>query len=130
MEDGRILDHQITAYYSYSAKTGRSRGRLGLTGKYGAWSGYGWLQTDLGDVAKVTKVATQGRYDADEWVRRYFIRYSIDGVHCPFYRDYMSYYKVRHNHIYCFIRPVNSRAFITCTGGAWYAGTSYKIQRV
>lgn len=96
MEDGRILDHQITASGSKNAKSGPNRGRLHLTRRNGAWtcSGYGWLQIDLGDVAKVTKVATQGRYDANEWVRRFHISFSMDGYHFAYYKDQSSNLKV------------------------------------
>lgn len=87
MEDGRIADHQITASSNYTWRGVASRGRLGIkasNGYYGAWvasTSWGWLQIDLGDVAMVTKVATQGRQDAGQWVTRYYLYYSIDGIH-------------------------------------------------
>lgn len=39
-----------------------------------------FIQFDLGDVAKVTGVATQGRSDADWMVTSYTLAYSLDGV--------------------------------------------------
>ena len=34
----------------------------------------------------MTKVATQGRYDADQWVTSYSLSHSVDGVHWAWYR--------------------------------------------
>ncbi|KAK3735291.1 hypothetical protein QZH41_003361, partial [Actinostola sp. cb2023] len=53
-------------------------------GKSGAWaSGRNqagqWIQVDLGKVAKVTGIATQGRYDYSQWVTSYSLQYSLDG---------------------------------------------------
>ena len=39
-----------------------------------------WLQIDLGATARVKRVATQGRYDANQWVTRYTVSYSYNGV--------------------------------------------------
>jgi hypothetical protein len=52
----------------------------------GAWSAKSndagqWIQIDLGKVAKVTRIATQGRQDSNQWVRSYFVQYSMDGGH-------------------------------------------------
>ncbi|CAH3022885.1 unnamed protein product [Porites evermanni] len=53
-------------------------------GGAGAWSTrYNnvaqWLHIDLGEVSKVVAVATQGRYDANQWVKKYKISYSVYG---------------------------------------------------
>ncbi|XP_031551872.1 lactadherin-like, partial [Actinia tenebrosa] len=94
MEDGRITDYQITASSNFSLKSSAHRGRLGTKkGEkgYGAWSSKssnsGWLQVDLGDVSMVTKVATQGRQDADQWIQMYRLMYSIDGIQWAECRD-------------------------------------------
>ena len=68
---------------------GTQQGRLNFknaAGLAGGWSAEvkdrnPWLQVDLlrSDVA-VTRVATQGRSDADEWVTRYKIQHSDNGV--------------------------------------------------
>ena len=55
----------------------------------GAWSSRHnnkgqWLEVDLGETAKVTMVATQGRYDADQWVKSYKVAYSKYGGHFVF----------------------------------------------
>ena len=53
-------------------------------GKTGAWSALyldkgQWIQIDLGDITKVTKVGTQGRQEAAQWVTEYMVSYSLDG---------------------------------------------------
>jgi hypothetical protein len=101
MEDKRITDHQITASSNSSLKSVAHRGRLGTRkDEYGdgAWSSKssssGWLQIDLGDVSMVTKVATQGRHDANQWVKTFYLEYSIDGIHWTECKDVYSARKV------------------------------------
>ncbi|XP_015749636.1 PREDICTED: retinoschisin-like, partial [Acropora digitifera] len=59
----------------------------------GSWSSRAndanqWLQIDLGiQNAKVTGLASQGRADADQWVTKYKLQYSPDGVHFYFYKE-------------------------------------------
>ena len=38
-----------------------------------------WMQIDLGSIKKVKGVVTQGRYNSDQWVTTFKLRYSIDG---------------------------------------------------
>ena len=40
---------------------------------------------DFGRWTKVTRISTQGRQDADEWVTNYRVSYSYDGI---FFRNY------------------------------------------
>lgn len=49
-------------------------------------NGNEWLQVYFGRETTVTKVATQGRYDADQWVTSYSVSYSVDGTHWAWYR--------------------------------------------
>ena len=67
MEDGRILDRQITASSSYSPRHGPQYARLNSQAGAGGWVsaedygyyGYQWLQIDLGNPHTiVTRVAT------------------------------------------------------------------------
>ena len=39
-----------------------------------------WLQIDLGTAARVKRIATQGRYDANQWVKSYTVSFSHNGV--------------------------------------------------
>ena len=57
-----------------------------------------WFQVNLGSWTKVTRVSIQGREDAAQWLTKFKLAYSYDGV---FYRDYKEegdYTKVT---IYC-----------------------------
>ena len=97
MESGAIKDAQITASTKWDDNHAPSRARLNwkLTGvKRGAWSSRvldlkQWLQVDLGSYTIVTGVATQGRNAPRirEWVTKYRLQYSIDGVNFHFYAE-------------------------------------------
>ena len=62
-----------------------------IPGKEGSWSARTndanqWLQVDLGgELTKVTGVASQGRNDIDQWVTKYKLQYSNDGVSFKYY---------------------------------------------
>ena len=60
-------------------------------GKTGAWSTLNleqgqWIQVDLGDITKVTKIGTRGRSEAAQWVTEYKVSYSLDGGYFEFYK--------------------------------------------
>ena len=100
MESGAISDAQISAssHYTknwrldYSAKKARLNSRLSWRNR-GCWAAatndlHQWLQVDLGGYTKVTLVATQGSaYGLSEWVTKFKIRYSSDGVLWQFYKE-------------------------------------------
>jgi len=51
---------------------------------YGAWVPKRftlgeWIQIDLGKNAKVTRIATQGRHNANWWTKSYWLSYKIQG---------------------------------------------------
>ena len=59
--------------------------------KYQAWSAHEndhhqWLQIDFGSSTKITRLATQGRNGFNEWVTKYNLGYSDDGVHFHSYK--------------------------------------------
>ncbi|XP_020614402.1 EGF-like repeat and discoidin I-like domain-containing protein 3 [Orbicella faveolata] len=94
MENGEISDRQITASSQLDASHAATQGRLNLkaTGnKAGSWSALSndpsqWLQVDLGcSNTKVTRVATQGRNDPPQWVTKYKLQFSNDGVKFHYY---------------------------------------------
>ena len=84
LEDGRIQDGAMSASSQYNNYHAAKLGRLNLearAGNVGAWcvltrDANQWLQIDLGGGTTVTKVVTQGRQDADQWVTTYAISYS------------------------------------------------------
>ena len=96
MESGAISDVQISASSNKDDSFAASRARLhvkksGKVGiRQGGWSPFKddlnqWLQVDLGRLTTVTRLATQGRDGSDEWVTKYTLQYSFDGV---IYHDY------------------------------------------
>ena len=90
MENGAISDEQISASSQLDANHA-AKGRLHC--KAGSWSAgkndlHQWLQVDLGSqYTKVTRVATQGRIYPAQWVTKYKLQYSNDGVNFQYYRD-------------------------------------------
>ena len=92
MENGAISDAQISASSQLDDNHGPHRARLNRKqegNKKVAWSSlnndiYQWLQVDIGTYTTVTRIATQGRSDMEQWVTKYRLQYSEDGVnfHC------------------------------------------------
>ena len=97
MENGAILDEQITASSHLESIRAPFHGRLHfreIPPKKGSWSArndpYQWLQVHLvSQYTKVTGVATQGRNSiyASQWVTKYKLTYSDDGVNFQYYRE-------------------------------------------
>ena len=94
MQSGDIPDSAITASSSYNINSfAPSIGRLHFlsvgSGKYGSWAAQTndanqWFQVDFGSWTKISAFATQGRQDADQWVKNYSLSFSYDDV---FYKD-------------------------------------------
>ena len=97
MENGGILDAQISASSEWSAKHSAIQGRLNFKKseqKKGAWTALTqdadqWLQIDLASKhTRVTGVATQGRNGyCCQWVAQYKLQYSNDGANFQYYKQ-------------------------------------------
>ena len=111
MQSGRIKNAAITAssqwdknHASWLARLGNMRrGRL-----MGAWSAKKnnhnqWIQVDLHRSMKVTGLATQGRYEAAQWVTAFHVLYSADGVKFAKVKDWWDVVKVSISLNYCVI---------------------------
>lgn len=92
LEDGRIPKYSMTSSSMWDWRHGPYRARLNILnrGGTGAWSSkynnvFQWLQINLGQVTRVVAVATQGRYDANQWVKKYEISYGLYGNKFKFY---------------------------------------------
>ena len=92
LEDGRIPKKSFKATSMWDARRGPWRARLNHLNRGGAggWSArynnvFQWWQVDLGQVSRVVAVATQGRYDANQWVKKYEISYSVYGTKFTYY---------------------------------------------
>ena len=107
MEDGAISDIQINASSQRDDNHAASQGRLNYvvrSNEGGPWSPdidnvNQWLQIDLGDHhTRVTDVATQGGHAIHQWVTKYKLQYSDDGMMFTDYKERGQYaYKVREN---------------------------------
>ena len=91
-EDGRIPKYSFKASSMWDARHGPWRARLNLlnSGGSGAWiprysNVFQYIEIDLGEVSKVMAVATQGRYEANQWVKKYEISYSFNRKKFTFY---------------------------------------------
>lgn len=84
MQTGAVPDAAITASSSYSGLPAIA-GRLNSQGTgMTAWGAQNnglsdYLQIDFGKMVKITRIATQGRYDANQWVTQYILFSSLDG---------------------------------------------------
>ena len=96
MENGTIPNGQLSASSEWDANHAASQGRLNfkaVPGKAGSWSAKTndvnqWLQVDLGtQYTKVTRVATQGRNGYSQWVTKYTLQYSNDGVNFQYFKE-------------------------------------------
>ncbi|XP_022807914.1 lactadherin-like [Stylophora pistillata] len=95
LENGHVPDAAFSASSSAHKKRGPARSRLNIQSNskgYGSWSagandGKQWLQIDFGELVRVTKVASQGRQDSNQWVTKYTLSYSVDGMHWAEYKE-------------------------------------------
>ena len=91
MESGAISDGQLSASSQWDTNLAAKQGRLHCKAR--SWSArkndlHQWLQVDLGSqYTKVTRVATQGRHAMSQWVTKYKLTYSNDGVYFQYYKE-------------------------------------------
>ena len=89
LEDKRVPNGHLTAssYYNYHLSPWYGR----LNSIY-SWSvrrnrvGQ-WFQVNFVELMRIKGVATQGRQNANQWVRSYTVRYSVDGMSFRPYRE-------------------------------------------
>lgn len=94
VEDLRIPDCALSASSRWDGYHGPHRGRLNIQrrGRFrGAWSSrannrHQWFQVDIGTIALLYGVATQGRQDYAQWVKAYKVMYSRDCVKWRWYQ--------------------------------------------
>lgn len=95
MQNGKIPDSVITASSEYSSACKAMNGRLHFlrrSGRVGSWLAsrldvYQYLQVNFGDWTKISRVATQGRNDADQWVKSFSLSYGYDSVFFRIYKE-------------------------------------------
>ena len=95
MESGLIQDAQITSSSQWDDNHAAKQGRLNFQaggGKAGGWSartndGSQWIQVALPSYTKITGFSTQGRNRYNQWVTKYKLQYSDDGVTFHYYNE-------------------------------------------
>ena len=95
LQSGRLKNSLVTASSQWDNYHAPYLARLHWKrrGRYmGAWSAkhnnrYQWLQLDFGRAAKIIRLATQGRQDADQWVTQYYVMHSLDGIRFVEYKE-------------------------------------------
>ena len=96
MESGEISNGQVSASSEWDGNHAAIQARLyfeAASGKAGSWSAkYNnldqWLQIDLGSKhTLVTGLATQGRNGYGQWVTKYKVQYSDNGVNFQYYME-------------------------------------------
>ena len=93
MQSKAIPDSKISASSIWDANHSARRSRLNTVrqgSQIGSWSArYNdagqWLRVDFSKGIKFTGIATQGRQDANQWVKSYKLKFSVDGGH---FEDY------------------------------------------
>ena len=88
MMSGRLPNSRITASSQWDKNHASHLARLNhrrVGHRMGAWSARRndrnqWLQVNFGRLMRITKIATQGRQDASQWVTQYYVSYSQDGI--------------------------------------------------
>jgi len=89
LESGRIPNARITSSSAYNGRYTAPNGRLH---KPFCWiarhnNHNQWFKVDFLRTTTVRKIVTQGRRDANQWVTRYKLTYSLDTLHWPTYRQ-------------------------------------------
>ena len=95
LQSGRLNNRMITASSHWDNYHAAFLARLNWNrrGRYmGAWSAkhnnrYQYLQINFGKAAKIIRIATQGRADADQWVTQYYCMHSLDGIRFVEYKE-------------------------------------------
>ena len=96
MESGEISNGQVSASSEWDGNHAAIQARLyfeAAPDKAGSWSAkYNnldqWLQIDLGTKhTLVTGLATQGRNGYGQWVTKYKVQYSNNGVNFQYYME-------------------------------------------
>ncbi|PFX15365.1 G-protein coupled receptor GRL101 [Stylophora pistillata] len=141
---GAISDKQITSSSQLNDAHAAMQGRLGskaTKSKGGSWSAASnnysqWLEIDLrSQNINVTRVATQGRPDASQWVTKYKLQYSKDGVNFQYYKEQTkTAHKVfdgnvdQHTVVYNELVPPITAPFIRFRPVEWHSHISMRVE--
>jgi len=152
MESGVISDARISASSAHPAHPAAHQGRLNFQETSvipGAWVAATkdvnqWLQVDMGNQSTtVTRVATQGRHYSSQWpygphsqwVTKYKLQYSDDGVTFRYYREQGQTTDKEFNGntdrnavVYQDLHPPVTVRYIRFRPTAWYGSISMRVE--
>lgn len=118
LQNGRLRNHLMKASSQWDRYHAAFLGRLHRprVGKYmGAWCArsnnrYQYLQIDFTRLAKIIKMAIQGRHDANQWVTQYYITHSVNAINFVEYKERNNRKVARCIlHIWNFIAPFSNK---------------------
>lgn len=95
MEDKRIPDTALTASFHEGSRLPRYARLHYDNACCGRQKDGQYIQIDLAEVKAITGIATQGFISGSYWVTRYYLEYSIDGMHWAYYYEPTTEKKVR-----------------------------------
>ena len=135
MESKAIPDAKITASSQFDKNHSPQRARLGTVrsgSKIGAWSAKTndngqWIQVDFGKAYKVTRIVTQGRQDHSQWVKKYMLEYSNDGVRFSSY-DLLSGNRDRNTKVGHILKPSFIARYVRFYPKDWYRHISMRFE--
>ena len=89
IEDKRITNGQLSASSYYNHYLAPWHGRLNHRW---SWSvrhrnNRQWLQVNFQEIYRIRGIATQGRQDANQWVKNYALSYGLNGVDFAPYKE-------------------------------------------
>ncbi|XP_020605733.1 lactadherin-like [Orbicella faveolata] len=131
-----IPNSDMTASSEWAADYGPSYARLNIPvgwGKARAWSAKTndlgqWIQVNLRELTRVTKVAIQGRQDVAQWVTAFKLSYSLDGKHFePQKKIYQGNNDQNNVVLNTLMEPIEAR-FIRLHPYAWYGHISMRME--
>ena len=88
-EDGRLVPGYFSASTYYNHYLAPWHGRVNHRWSWSArYRRHGqWLQISLGGSSTIKAIATQGRQDAHQWVTKYTVGRSVDGMRFVHYTE-------------------------------------------
>lgn len=89
LEDKRLSPGDLTASTYYNHHLSPWHGRLNHRWSWSVRTRNTrqWFKVNFGDITKLKGIATQGRQDANQWVKTYVVTYSRDGVSYVPYKE-------------------------------------------
>ena len=119
MEDETIPDDHITASSVANKYNRAANGRLHFKlspGRSGAWSAEHknkeqWLQVDLGSLAIITEIETQGKKEKNQWVKSYNVSYSLDGESFHSYKNGKVLHTQKHTNVHTCVHACFNLSF-------------------